>query len=307
MTTSTSGTPSGATEDGEGSPWKRAVGHGAPTGHGGSPGPLPAGPVEPEADDRPPPPPDGKPRTLLWFGLAAGGALAAGIAVILVLVSTGFFGGSTRSGVGPFGGIQPPASRPPLARLCPPPSGSPEVQESVPVPLGPRVIDPNAGISYRQLPTPWKAWDRGPWTRGTLGVEFEQGYYFVTENYSGGTYLASVLSGKVPATVGDSLSLDLECAGRQVSEDVRNAYYPLPNAKEQTRSEQTTLGGRPAWVSTFHLTFQADGLKARGETVAVVLVDVGRPDAAVLYISIPDTHEELTPQIETIISSVRRI
>ncbi len=263
--------------------------------------------MEPEAEDRAPPPPDGKPRTLLWFGLAAGGALAAGIAVILVLVSTGFFGGSTRSGVGPFGGIQPPASRPPLARLCPPPSGSPEAQRVGAGTARAAGDRPQRRHLLPQLPTPWKAWDRGPWTRGTLGVEFEQGYYFVTENYSGGTYLASVLSGKVPATVGDSLSLDLECAGRQVSEDVRNSYYPLPNAKEQTRSEQTTLGGRPAWVSTFHLTFQADGLKARGETVSVVLVDVGRPDAAVLYISIPDTHEELTPQIETIISSVRRI
>jgi hypothetical protein len=260
-----------------------------------------------EFDGGRPAPPAVKPRTLLWFGLAGGGALVAGIAVILVLVSTGFFGGSTRSGVGPFGGIQPGPSRPPLARLCPPPSGSPQPRPSVAVPPGARVNDTDAGISYLRLGAPWTTWDRGAWTRGTLGVEFRQGYYFVTETYSGGTYLATILSGKVPATVGDSLSLDLECAGRQVAEDVRNAYYPLPNKKEQTRSEPTSLGGRPAWVSTFHLTFQADGLKARGETVAVVLVDVGRPDAAVLYLSIPDTHEQLKPEIDKIISSVRRL
>jgi hypothetical protein len=177
--------------------------------------------------------------------------------------------------------------------------------ESKPPPAGPRITDRDAGISYSQLPAPWQAWDRGPWQEGTLGVVFRQGYYFVTETYAEGQYLASVLSGKVPATVGDSLSLDLQCAGRQVAEDVRNSYYPRPNEKEQTRSERTTVGGRPAWVSTFHLTFEAEGLEARGETVAVVLVDVGRPDAAVLYLSIPDTHQQFNPSIEKVVESIR--
>jgi hypothetical protein len=90
-----------------------------------------------------------------------------------------------------------------------------------------------------------------------------------------------------------------------VSDDVRNAYYPEPNVKEQVRSERTTLGGRPAWVSTFHLSFRADGLKARGESVAVVLLDVGRQDAAVLYLSIPDTHKQFSKDIDRVIASVR--
>jgi len=311
MTISTSGGTSGSREDGHDSPWARSSEPGSAAAGGGSVpgggGPAVDGGGEPDDDGEPGTPAPAKPRTLLWFGLAASGALVAGIAVILVLVSTGFFGGSTRSGVGPFDGIRPGPSTPPLARLCPPPSGVPEARGAAPVPAGPRVNDADAGISYLQLAAPWTTWDRGAWARGTLGVEFKQGYYFVTENYPGGSYLATVLSGKVPATVGDSLSLDLECAGRQVSEDVRNAYYPIPNKKEQTVSEQTTLGGRPAWVSTFHLTFKEDGLAARGETVSVVLVDVGRPDAAVLYLSIPDTHEQLRPEIDKIVSSIRRL
>lgn len=241
---------------------------------------------------------------LLWFGVAGGGALLVGIVLILVLAGTGVLGPS-QPDPGPIGDAGSEPSRPPLAEICPPVDGSPPAGEELPVPDGARISDVDSGISYAQLGAPWVWWDRGTWSDGTLGVEFREGYYFVTERYSRGAYLASVLSGKVPATVGDSLSLNLECAGRQVAEDVRNSYYPRPNQKEQDRSEQTTVGGRQAWVSTFHLAFQAEGLKARGETVAVVLIDVGKPEAAVLYLSVPDTHIQHVPEIQKIIDSVR--
>jgi hypothetical protein len=290
MSTSASGGPPAPSGDGQGSPWAHS------SGFEGTPQ-VPAGR---------PPVPRGNSRTLLWVGIAGAGALVAGVVVILVLVTTGFFGGDgQRSGIGPFSPLPPKQSKPPLAQLCPPPSAEADGGEVVPAPDGPRILDADAGISYTQLGAPFKAWDQLPWRGGTLGVVFNQGYYFVTETYPEGDYLASVLSGKVPAAFGDSLSLDLECAGRQVSDDVRNAYYPEPNVKEQVRSERTTLGGRPAWVSTFHLSFRADGLKARGESVAVVLLDVGRQDAAVLYLSIPDTHKQFSKDIDRVIASVR--
>ncbi|MDQ1654745.1 MAG: hypothetical protein QOI35_3945, partial [Cryptosporangiaceae bacterium] len=46
-------------------------------------------------------------------------------------------------------------------------------------------------------------------------------------------------------------------------------------------------------------------LRAHSERVAVVLVDVGKPDAAVLYVSIPETHPQLYPEIGKLIDSVR--
>jgi hypothetical protein len=337
MTSDPPGRPSGEAGAGSDSPWSRdsageiEVSWKAPSGapapqssRAGAPQSSPAGaPPEPrpgggaaaadivasgpEEDDEPA---FGgirvdRRRMLLWSGFAGGGAVLAAIVLIVVLVSTGFFGDASRSGVGPIGGIDPQPSAPPLARLCPPPTGSAPRAEELPVPDGARVTDSAAGISYAQLSAPWIAWDRGTWSDGTLGVEFREGYYFITEEYSGGTYLASVLSGKVPATVGDSLSLNLECAGKQVAEDVRNSYYPRPNQKEETRTELATVGGRPAWVSTFHLAFQAEGLKARGETVAVVLIDVGKPDAAVLYLSVPDTHKQFAADIDKVVESVR--
>jgi len=246
-------------------------------------------------------------RALLRIGGGAGALLALGLVVLVVLSSFGTLGGGERGGLGPLGGSpDPQPSKPPLAQLCPPPSvAPPEGGAAAPAPPGPRVVDASSGISYAAQPSPWRSWDRGTWSGGDLGVEYRTGYYIVTEpGYSGG-YLASVLSGKVPATVGDSLDLDLKCTGRQVAEDARRSFYPQPNTKEQVRDEQVVLGGRPAWVSTFRLRFDQPGLVAKSELVAVVLIDVGRPDAAVLYLSIPETHRQYDPVVAQVIASVR--
>ncbi|WP_051571351.1 hypothetical protein [Cryptosporangium arvum] len=306
----TTGDGSGNANGGAGSPWARPATGSEPPVTWVRPN-APAGAPHPGYHRRPAPDvigtPDApaKPSVAKWV-IGGGAVLVLGLVVVLVLASAGVFRSDNPSLFGPFAGEDPEVSKPPLAQLCPPASENPPPGGKEPAPVaGPRIPDRDAGISYLRLGDPWKLWDRGPWGQGTLGVDFNTGYYFVTETYSGGDYLASVLSGKVPATVGDSLSLNLPCAGRQVAEDVRRAYYPQPNVKEQARDEQIVVGGRPAWVSTFHLTFEANGLDARGEQVAVVLVDVGRPDAAVLYISIPDTHRQYNPEIDRVIASIQ--
>lgn len=247
-------------------------------------------------------------RALLWIGGGAAALLTLGLVVVVVLTSLGTLGRDDRGGVGPFGaGASTGPSKPPLAQLCPPPSAAaPEGQAGPPAPPGPRVADAESGISYARQGRPWQTWTT-TWTAGDLEVDYKTGYFFVTEpSYQPGRdYLASVLSGNVPATVGDSLDLDLKCTGRQVAEDVRRSYYPQPNTKEPIRDEQVTLGGRPAWVSTFRLSFVEEGLKAGSELVGVVLVDVGRPEAAVLYLSIPDTHKQYDPIVDQVIASVR--
>ncbi|WP_426635217.1 hypothetical protein [Planosporangium sp. 12N6] len=241
---------------------------------------------------------------LRWFGGAAIGVVAVGVVVVLAMVLTG--GGS------PFGRrlAGPSDTRPDLAKLCPPPSGdTASGAPAPPPPPGPRTTDSNSGISYAAFGDPWLPW-RDVWTKGTLGVSYQTGQYFVTETYvdhngSHNTYLASILSGSVPAATNDSLSLDLECTGRQVAADVRAEYYPQPNRADMIRDEQTTLGGRPAWVTTFRMHFHEKGLKATDELVGVALVDVGRPRAAVLYVSIPGTHRDYDSVVDTVLNSVR--
>ncbi|GGQ40097.1 hypothetical protein GCM10010166_03830 [Couchioplanes caeruleus subsp. azureus] len=242
-------------------------------------------------------------RQMMVFAGIAGAILAIGLTVILVV-------GLTSEG-DPFGSkaAAPSEVRPPLAQMCPaptvPPSQGPTAPPAqAPPPTGERTTDSEAGISYRRYGAPWQPWNT-TWRAGTLQVPYKVGQHFITEQYSLGTYHASILSAAVPAADNDAVTLNLECVGRQVAADVRAEYYPQPNRLEQLRDEMTTLGGRPAWLSEFRLHFQQPGLTVTNERSAVAIIDVGKPTAAVLYVSIPGTHQQFDYVIDDVLKSVR--
>ena len=245
---------------------------------------------------------------LARFGLAGGGLAVIGLIIVLIMAGNGTFGDS-KGGPGIFADEEePPAEGPPLAQMCPPPTAVPDDKyaEPPPPPPGPRTVDEEAGISYAAYGDPWEPWT-DDWSGGDLEVHYRVGQHFITETYSGGTYHASILSGSVPATVNDGFTLNLTCVGQQVVADVRRSYYPQPNRSEEIRSEETTLGGRRAWVSVFRLHFSEPGLKAKDELVGVAVIDVGRIEAAVLYVSIPGTHRQYDYVVEEVIESVRPV
>jgi hypothetical protein len=266
-----------------------------------APPPPPAAPVAPPPyDDQ-----DRRNRLMMrWFGGTAIGVIVLGLAIVLAMVMTGGGGLLDRRASGPSD------TRPDLAKLCPPPPQ--DAASGVPVappPPGPRTVDSRSGISYQAFGDPWRPW-HDSWTKGTLHVSYQTGQFFVTERYVdqdgfANDYLASILSGSVPAANNDALSLDLQCTGRQVAADVRAEYYPRPNQMDLLRDEQTNLGGRPAWVSTFRMHFHQHGLQATDELVGIALVDVGRPRAAILYVSIPGTHHEYDKVVDSVLDSVR--
>jgi hypothetical protein len=262
--------------------------------------PPPAPPESPGADG-----PQRRRRQMLIFGGIAGAILAVGLVVILVVALS--------SEGNPFGGKAdaPTDLRPPLAQMCPAPTVAPSAEptkrpSAPPAAAGERTTDPEAGISYKKYGAPWVPWNT-TWRAGTLEVPYRVGQHFVTEQYSGGTYHASILSAAVPAADNDAVTVDLKCVGRQVAADVRAEYYPQPNTVEPLRDEMTTLGGRPAWVSEFRLHFKAAGLTATDELSAVAVIDVGKPTAAVLYVSIPGTHKQFDAVIDEVLESVRPI
>jgi len=236
-------------------------------------------------------------RQLWWFGGAAGVILTIGVVVLIGLAMTGNSPLRRASGPTDYG--------PPLAKLCPPPSvSSGNLPPAPPPPPGPRTVDKTAGISYAREGSPWEPWDE-TWDAGDLHVRYGVGQHFITEIYPGGAYHASILSGSVPTAENDALTLDLKCTGHQVLADVRASYYPRPNTMDSMRDEVTTLGGRPAWVAKFRLHFHADGLKASSELVGLALIDVGRPNAAIIYISIPNTVGQFDPVVDQVLDSVR--
>jgi hypothetical protein len=242
-------------------------------------------------------------KTLMrWFGGAAAMVVLIGLIATLIMV----FSGS--SGI-PLPRVfddqnAPPDTRPELVKDCPPPSSYPDPGPVPAVPPGPRTVDQESGVSYKAYGSPWEPWPM-VWTGGQLKVEYKVGQHFVTERYSGADYHASILSASIPATNNDSLAVDLRCTGRVVATDVRDKYYPQPNRLEQIDEELTTLGGRPAWVTKFRLHFSARDLDAKSELVGLALIDVGRPEAAIVYISIPDTHRQYDPVVDEVLDSIR--
>jgi hypothetical protein len=58
-------------------------------------------------------------------------------------------------------------------------------------------------------------------------------------------------------------------------------------------------------VSEFRLHFSQEGLTATDELSAVAVIDVGKPTAAVLYVSIPGTHRQYDYVIDDVLTSVR--
>lgn len=205
-------------------------------------------------------------------------------------------------------GNRPPPNQPPLAQLCDGASAAPSAPGTgAPDPAGPRITDPDAGISYAQLDDPWQPWNDVWFAGGTLGMVYVHGYYFVTQEStpSLGEYRATVLSGSVPATAGDSVHPDMECVAGAVADDVRAAFYPQPNEREDGDARPVDVDGHPGYLVNFHLSFDVPGYDAKGERVALLLVDVGRPTVGVLYISIPDTHSQYDSAIDQVVDSVR--
>jgi hypothetical protein len=241
---------------------------------------------------------------MLIFGGIAGAILAVGLAIILIVVLS--------SDGDPFGNkvSAPTDVRPPLAQACPaptvPPSTGPVAPPAGVAPAGARTVDEDAGISYKAYGPPWIPWDQ-QWRAGTLQVPYKVGQHFVTEVYPRGEYHASILSAAVPAADNDAVTLNLECVGRQVAADVRAEYYPQPNTMDPLLDELTSLGGRPAWVSKFRLHFNEPGLTAKEELSAVAIIDVGKPTAAVLYVSIPGNFSQLNYVVDDVLASVRPI
>ncbi|SNY06461.1 hypothetical protein [Paractinoplanes atraurantiacus] len=259
--------------------------------------PPPSDP-EPPRDDK-----NRQKRQIQIFAAIAGAILAIGLTVLLVVVLS--------SDTNPFRdqASAPTDVRPPLAQACPAPSESPsagatQAPSAPPPESGQRTTDTEAGISYKAYGAPWVPWDT-VWRAGTLEVPYKVGQHFVTEQYSGGSYHASILSAAVPAADNDAVTLNLECVGRQVAADVRAEYYPQPNTMDAMRDELTTLGGRPAWVSEFRLHFSSPGLTATDELSAVAVIDVGKTTAAVLYVSIPGTHKQFDYVVDDVLKSVR--
>ncbi len=185
----------------------------------------------------------------------------------------------------------------------------PQTSVAVPPPSGPtfppgtvRIIDEAAGISYPFLGDGWYEWDLG----GQYEISSISGQYFTTQETvpDGGSFIAQCTSGPLAEGFGWAGPPSLAGTVAAVAESAIANYYPGPTEREVLRDEGRTVDGRPAHLYEFNLSWDRPGYDASGERAALLLVDVGRPTPALLYISIPNTHAELYGVIDRVLEAV---
>jgi hypothetical protein len=193
-------------------------------------------------------------------------------------------------------------SRPPVAEPSPLPA-SPSFPAAPSFPPGTvRIVDAAAGISYPYLGEGWKEWAFGPQVETTQTA----GEYFTTQEHTPdqGSFIAQVTSGPLSEGFGWSEKASLQSTVTSVADLVRLAYYPSPNERRVMRDEASTVDGHAAHLYEFQLSWHVAGYDSTGERAALLLIDVGRPTPALLYVSIPNTHAELYGVIDRLIKSV---
>lgn len=165
-----------------------------------------------------------------------------------------------------------------------------------------RIVDESAGIAYPYLGTGWSEFD----ALGMVETTTVAGQYFTTQELTpdGTRFIAQVTSGPVAEGYGWSGPGSLQATTAALADSVRFNYYPRPNERRILRDEALTVDGSPAHLVEFQLSWDVEGYDASGERAALLLVDVGRPAPALLYISIPNTHAELYGVIDQLIAAV---
>ena len=184
----------------------------------------------------------------------------------------------------------------PRHRQPPPPAGPTFPPGTV------RIIDDAAGISYPYLGEGWYEW--ALW--GQAETTSTAGQYFVTQEVTpdGKTFISQCASGPLVDGFGWAGPSTLQSTLAAVADSVRLNYYPAPNERKVMREEDRTVDGHAARLYEFQLSWDVPGYEASGERAALLLIDVGRPAPALLYISIPNTHAELYGVIDRVLDSV---
>ncbi|WP_206061828.1 DUF2510 domain-containing protein [Nonomuraea basaltis] len=232
-----------------------------------------------------PPPKQGNPLPWVFGGLAA-------LVVVALIVAAGIFfvNRSNTDSALPTPSDTSETQAPPTNE--PPSQGTGEL----PKPVGDRVTDPQAGISF-QVPGDWTvpAAINPPnptptqqlWTAGVQAVS--------QENFDGQNedWIGNVYTGQLNEFYSYSGASGLGETAKAVFVDFSTRYYSLPHESKVVQDKAMKIGDRDAWVLQFELDFtkvsEEKGYKWKKENGAIVLMDRGSGERpAILYASVPD-------------------
>jgi hypothetical protein len=220
-----------------------------------------------------------------WLG---GAAVLVVIIIIAVLVIRNIGGGGTTDPTGGGAGSENPC--PTTTRA---PSANTEHPNDGRVHGGP--------VSYPMLGAPWSAPhsdDRVPFGSDTQVQDIT-----IEPNYQpGSNWVASVLVAELLA--GDGFYTPKQGTAI-VAKCIVGAFYgDNPVQRHDEVSKAMKVDGHDAWYLKSHLTFDIEGLRAKGETMIIVIVSAGS-SSGLYYASIPDNATQYMPDAERALAGLK--
>ena len=218
-------------------------------------------------------------RSPLGWWIGGGLGLVAIIVVVVLLVRT--LGGSS---AGPIDPPVPGESSSQSDNPCPTTSSSPTAAPN----------HPNDGrvhggpVSYPLLGSPWSAPQND--NRVPFGSDVQE-QTVVTEpggvgkqRWVAGVLIAQLMAGDGFFTPEQGSQIVARCI-------VGTFYGDNPVQRHDQTNKKTKVDGHDAWYLRSHLTFDIDGLRAKGETMVIVIISAGAV-SGLYYASIPDNAKQ---------------
>ncbi len=157
-------------------------------------------------------------------------------------------------------------------------------------------------LSYPRLGSPWRA----PHVDDRLayGRDVHEQFLVTEENYQPGrSWGASVLVAELAA--GDGFYTPEE-GSEIVMKCITGAYYGDAKVGRQDLVNQaTTVDGKEAWLMESHLTFDIQGLKAKGELIIIIIVRTSAESSSLYYASVPDNAKEHEQTVRDLIPQLK--
>jgi hypothetical protein len=170
-----------------------------------------------------------------------------------------------------------------------------------------RINDTFTGLNYPKFATPWQVPSK---KSGMAQLGWSAQQILVTEKHAGQIWYGQLMSGLLsPAEQDIYAGPGSEKAAAVAYEKSTEArLYSFTHKSKPLASQAIDLpgAGGKGWLVSTALTYHRDGIKATGEILTVAIIDTGKSTPAVLFMSVPDTHKKLYPDINLVVDSLKR-
>lgn len=169
-------------------------------------------------------------------------------------------------------------------------------------PISGTVTDPMSGLSYPQFGQGWVL----PTKKNKLGQSgWSAQQILVTEHKGTQYWYGTVLSAPLGPVERRVVQGDIKETAAAVSASLENRLYIFQHNTKPIASQALTVSGKKGWLIANYLTYKRPTIKATGELVVTVVVDTGKEVPSVLFMSIPNTHKALYPDVNKVLAQLK--